>query len=353
MTQKTQDYMNLPGVDRSTKPECLVNNTPSSTTTTNKKKFIDPYAIYDDEDANTHYFFVPATKDRQTFMRAFQELNNMPKSKTNMNASLSPSCSRNSSGYINDRDLNRKMTCPARTPRTRAKSCSSYPSNKTPSHTPSSTPQILKNSSGRLKHIPPPPTACNTSKSNSKNSPSSPLLSSSNTQNTFPDYNTQTEDDYCLIKANTKSNFTPSKNTCNTQKDHYLKFKDTQHYKELIKKNTMAEYRDGSTETECLKKKKPLKRNDVIDACTCMWCVKSANFKDEKGELIEPCSCQGSTKSVVGRYVCMGLMAIFLPCMLCYLPAKACCGSNRKWKQQKYTQDDTYVHYHSNNNKPL
>ncbi|XP_066936596.1 protein sprouty homolog 2-like [Clytia hemisphaerica] len=338
-----EDYMNLPGVDRSTKP--------STSTTT--KKFIDPYAIYDDEDASTHYFFVPATKDRQTFMRAFQELNNMPKSKTNMNPSLSPTCSRNSSGYINDRDLNRKTTCPTRTSRTRAKSCSSYPTNKSPTHTPSSTPQLLKNSSGRLKHIPPPPTSCNTTKSNAKN-PSSRLLSSTNTQNTFPDYNTQTEDDYCLIKANTKSNFSPSKNTCSTQqKDHYVKFKDTQHYKELIKKNTMAEYQNGSIETECLKKKKSLKRNGVIDTCTCMWCIKSANFKDEKGELIEPCSCQGSTKSVVGRYVCMGLMAIFLPCMLCYLPAKACCGSNRKWKQSKLSQDDTYVYYHSNNNKPL
>ena len=341
MSGQQHEYLNVAGVvDRSTKPDCL---------RTSKKKKHDPYAIYDDENAGTHYFLVPATKDPQNFTRAFQELNNMPKSKTNIHAKLQQQHQQqthhtSTSGYINDRNF---RNCSTRKPRT--KSCSSS-SSSTPTRSQTinnTTPQIIKNSpAGRLK-IPPPPSTTTT---NSKSS-------SSSSQNTFPDFN-RSEDDYCFIKADTKSTFQPSK-SCPTR-NQYLKREHYQEFKKILKKESMVHYTGGNTtintnssETECLKKKK-LKSGDLIDACSCMLCVRSVSYKytgNDDGDFNEPCSCQGSTKSIVGRYVCMGLIAVFLPCMLCYLPAKACCGSNRKW--YKHSQDDTYVCYQSNNNKPV
>lgn len=325
------EYRNVAGiVDRSTKPECLRSKT---------IKKHDPYAIYDDENAGTHYFLVPATKDPKNFTQAFQDLNNMPRSNTNIRAKLNSQQRHNnntSSGYINDRNLRNSSS------KTRTKSCSSSTRSQTLNNTTTTptTPLLQNTPTGRIK-IPPPPTNKSSSFSN---------------QNIFPDFKTS-DDDYCLIKAGTKSTFQPS-SSCPTSKNQYFK---RENYQEFKKKKESAVHYNGTTnssETACLKKKKckNAKSSELIDICTCMLCVRSVHYKytgKDDGELIDPCSCQGSTKSIVGRYVCMGLLSVFLPCMLCYFPAKACCGSSgRKWRY-KHSQDDTYVCYQSNNNKPV
>ena len=307
---RQHEYLNIGGVvDRSTKPECM-------RLTTSKKKH-DPYAIYDDENAGTHYFLVPATKDPRNFTRAFQELNNMPKSKTNLHAKslhqqtdTHNNTTTSASGYINDRNFrNISSSTPPR--RSRTKSCGSSSSS-------SSTPARLK--------IPPPPTATTIS-----------------SQNTFPDFPTRTEDDYILLKADTKSTVQPPKSNQLLKREHFPEFA------KILKKESMVHYSSNTNcETECLKKKK-----ESIDTCACSIKYKYGGNKDDH-ECIDPCSCQNSTtRSIVGRYFCMGLKAMFFPCISCYVPAaKACCGSNRKWKY-KHSQDDTYVCYQSNNNKPV
>lgn len=307
---RQHEYLNIGGVvDRSTKPDCM-------RLTTSKKKNHDPYAIYDDENAGTHYFLVPATKDPRNFTRAFQELNNMPKSKTNLHAKLLHTDAHNidtsTSGYINDRNFRNISTSSTPPRRSRTKSCGSSSS-----------------SSSRLNKIPPPPTT--------------PISS----QNTFPDFSTRTEDDYIFLKADTKSTVQPPKSNQLLKREHFPEFA------KILKKESMVHYSSSGTtntncETECLKKKK-----DSIDTCTCSIKYKYTGNNDDR-ECIEPCSCQNTTtKSIVGRYFCMGLRAMFFPCISCYVPAKtACCGSNRKWKY-KHSQDDTYVCYQSNNNKPL
>ena len=70
--------------------------------------------------------------------------------------------------------------------------------------------------------------------------------------------------------------------------------------------------------------------SDLLDCCTCMCCVKALFYhctKDTKseGHLAEhPCSCQGPVNECVCRWGVMGLVSIFLPCLLCYLPFEAC-----------------------------
>lgn len=300
---RKHEYLNIGGVvDRSTKP-------------TSKKKKHDPYAIYDDENAGTHYFLVPATKDPRNFTRAFQELNSMPISKTNLHAKLlnqqTDAHNSNTSGYINDKNFrNISSSTPPR--RSRTKSCGSSSSS-------SSTP--------RLK-IPPPPAATTIS-----------------SQNTFPDFSTQTDDDYIFLKGDSKSTVQPPKSNQLLKREHFPEFA------KILKKESMVHYSSSGTttiNTNCeklsLKKKK-----DSLDSCTCSINYKY-NGKNDDHECINSCSCQNSTKSIVGRYFCMGLRAVFFPCISCYVPAKACCGSNRKWKY-KHSQDDTYVCYQSNNNK--
>jgi len=68
-----------------------------------------------------------------------------------------------------------------------------------------------------------------------------------------------------------------------------------------------------------------------IDVCTCMVCVKGSMYhmcedKDTMApENFEPCTCVGRNKgSVVRRWMCLGTLALFLPCLFCYIPAKLC-----------------------------
>lgn len=72
-----------------------------------------------------------------------------------------------------------------------------------------------------------------------------------------------------------------------------------------------------------------------IDHCTCMLCVKAGRYHwggDGDSFIEEPCSCVGGRKNIVRRWLCMGVLALFLPCLVCYLPAKLCqksCASKK------------------------
>jgi len=281
------------------------------TATSNTNKYKDKmkknlYAQYDDENAGTHYFLVPATRDPNNFMREFQELNMSNNSKNT-----------HSTVYMNDRNNIRSQ---------RIKRTKSFSSSST-----TSTRQHLNTNTNKLKI------------------PSSPKTSQ---KTNFPSYSSEDED-YCTIKADTKTTFQPSRTCILSSANTRLKKQHLSEYNHQIKKkDSIITYAD---EKQCLKKNNKLQRSELIDVCTCMFCVRSVSYNytgTDDGEFLEPCSCQGSTKSIVGRYVCMGILAVFFPCMLCYLPAKACCGSKKSWKHKQY-RDDTYVQYTSNNNKPL
>ena len=84
-----------------------------------------------------------------------------------------------------------------------------------------------------------------------------------------------------------------------------------------------------------ISKTKSFKMNTCIDRCTCMVCIKAGRYHwsgDTDSFAEEPCSCIGTRKNIVGRWICMGVVALFLPCLVCYLPAKLCqnsCSSTR------------------------
>ncbi|XP_048392361.1 protein sprouty homolog 1 [Stegostoma tigrinum] len=64
----------------------------------------------------------------------------------------------------------------------------------------------------------------------------------------------------------------------------------------------------------------------MVEYGTCMCLVKGIFYHcssdDEDSCADNPCSCSHS--HCCSRFLCMGLMSLFLPCLLCYLPAKGC-----------------------------
>ncbi|MBN3311996.1 SPY2 protein, partial [Atractosteus spatula] len=65
---------------------------------------------------------------------------------------------------------------------------------------------------------------------------------------------------------------------------------------------------------------------NLVDYGTCVCCVKCLFYHcssdDEDNCADNPCSCSQSNCCV--RWSAMGIMSLFLPCLLCYLPAKGC-----------------------------
>lgn len=65
----------------------------------------------------------------------------------------------------------------------------------------------------------------------------------------------------------------------------------------------------------------------MVEYSTCMCLVKGIFYhcsNDDEGDSYadNPCSC--SQSHCCSRYLCMGVMSLFLPCLLCYPPAKGC-----------------------------
>ena len=74
--------------------------------------------------------------------------------------------------------------------------------------------------------------------------------------------------------------------------------------------------------------KKSYKVSKMIDICTCMCCVKTVRYhfsEDREDYNSDPCSCSGGVnKRTAGRWCCMSILALLLPCLICYIPAKLC-----------------------------
>lgn len=88
-----------------------------------------------------------------------------------------------------------------------------------------------------------------------------------------------------------------------------------------------------------------------IDHCTCMLCVKAGRYHWGEGDgdsfIEEPCNCVGGRKNIVRRWLCMGVLALFLPCLVCYLPAKLCQKScrSRHCSKTKLKDEEQTVKY--------
>uniref|UniRef100_A0A3Q0T1Q1 Sprouty related EVH1 domain containing 3 n=2 Tax=Heroini TaxID=318529 RepID=A0A3Q0T1Q1_AMPCI len=69
---------------------------------------------------------------------------------------------------------------------------------------------------------------------------------------------------------------------------------------------------------------------------TCVWCAESLLYhcmSDSEGEFWEPCSCDDSMGGhphplCCARWLALLALSLFVPCMCCYLPLRAClrCG---------------------------
>lgn len=81
----------------------------------------------------------------------------------------------------------------------------------------------------------------------------------------------------------------------------------------------------------------------VMEYCTCLCCVKGLFYhctKDSyaEGSIAEkPCACTPVGKNCVKRWTCLGVCSIFLPCLLCYIPAKGCLNVGKNYKQHRYS----------------
>lgn len=76
--------------------------------------------------------------------------------------------------------------------------------------------------------------------------------------------------------------------------------------------------------------KRPGACQDLIDCCTCMCCVKALFYhctKDDESEgnyAEHPCSCSGPDGNCLCRWSVLGVLSLFMPCILCYLPVQGC-----------------------------
>lgn len=90
----------------------------------------------------------------------------------------------------------------------------------------------------------------------------------------------------------------------------------------------------------------PADYNDLLDCCSCMCLVKALFYhctKDSKdeGQLADhPCSCQGPVGACMGRWGIMGILSLFLPCLLCYLPFEACFKCHECMKKEAHVEND-------------
>lgn len=94
----------------------------------------------------------------------------------------------------------------------------------------------------------------------------------------------------------------------------------------------------------------PHRTSRLIDLCTCMFCVKSVNYQlnyDPDAEIEpDPCGCSGPVKKVAGRWLCMGFLALFLPCLFCYWPVQMCRKATCKSCSRSKLKDGSQRHEH-------
>eukprot|EP00112_Aurelia_sp_Birch-Aquarium-sp1_P019545 Seg485.2 transcript_id=Seg485.2/GoldUCD/mRNA.D3Y31 product="Protein sprouty 2" protein_id=Seg485.2/GoldUCD/D3Y31 len=91
-----------------------------------------------------------------------------------------------------------------------------------------------------------------------------------------------------------------------------------------------------TVEEDCLQ---PVRH--CIDYCTCMICVKSAYYvccdaEDDTGtSTYDPCYCGKPSGGCLKRWGCLGLLACFVPCIVCYPVARGCVTRYEASKRKK------------------
>lgn len=217
------------------------------------------------------------------------------------------------------------------------------------------------------------------SKSQSKPNPQSPLMKSSTKENKNIDYGTGENGYYEILRSTVSQSSPPLKhqlasrsrdlhapvsrstlralrNDFQPNKHGLMTFEPTvdcrqSHPRENCPKNNNYIY-------ECPKTKKSndagesrfvsphfdnslIQRDDsdeLLDYCTCMCFVKGAFYhftkdSEDEGHIADqPCSCAGPLSHCVPRWGCLGIFALFLPCLWCYLPLKGCKKINQSPK---------------------
>lgn len=79
----------------------------------------------------------------------------------------------------------------------------------------------------------------------------------------------------------------------------------------------------------------------MVEYCTCLCCVKGLFYhctKDTYGEgsmAERPCACGPVGKGCFKRWTCLSICSVFLPCLLCYIPAKCCLDVGKCYKEQR------------------
>lgn len=71
----------------------------------------------------------------------------------------------------------------------------------------------------------------------------------------------------------------------------------------------------------------PDKIDSYIEIGTCVCCLQALVYhcmSDSENEFSEPCSCDFSERSNYKKWAVFAVLSLFLPCMCCYWPLKAC-----------------------------
>lgn len=164
------------------------------------------------------------------------------------------------------------------------------------------------------------------------------------------------EGDYCLIKTDTKPVF--PQQTCSSSR---VKRENLQEFSSRIPNyysmsNVKIEC-EGDTITSHLHSTKTTKQNSNVDYRSCSSCITTKTLKDtadadsltdEQTEM-RGTSCS-SHKSTFCRYLCMGVLTLFVPCILCYAPGRCrtpCTGGHSRGNTS------SKLTYQSNNEKLL
>ena len=98
----------------------------------------------------------------------------------------------------------------------------------------------------------------------------------------------------------------------------------------------------------------------LVDYCTCMFCIKGLFYHCAEDSscsdtvLDNPCSCSPVNVGCVGRWSMLGLLSVFLPCLMCYPLARGCTGvckcykegeSRRKSRQNRTVQNQEHERF--------
>lgn len=78
----------------------------------------------------------------------------------------------------------------------------------------------------------------------------------------------------------------------------------------------------------------------AVDYCTCMFCVKGLFYhctKDSCPEtaVVDPCSCSPVNASCMKRWSILSVLAIFVPCLLCYPITRGCTEVCKCYRKQQ------------------